>query len=604
MSPLIGAGTSATTGVYVLNYQLGAIRVWDSIEKNHLIRPYGMFAGGPGNLPNVPTIPYTGQTEVFIEGVLAGQTSINLAWVRNEDFVGWLPNSCDGKARVMGSVRVSVWSIDLDIDSDNDNGFDLPEYDAWEDYLEDSPYALGKLIEPNAARFVPVTLKLPRNLDFGGGFVGVVLATEHHGRSSGTIRMWTRDRGDPNRVPGDSLELMTVHSLLDLPYDNASGRVNLFMEAVSVAPGHDFKIEIDKGKPDDRLVAHVFGLANNIDVKDEIKWMAVNPDSFYPTLNRTKAVRNAGASEAVYNKASKATFAQKYLTEDEVRELLGNHIDGIYRGNAVGNVMNALFGPKPGWPRIPGLKAGIYWDHAAAHSGDYVLAFAGTEDLQDWITNVVNFVAPGELQYVSALYLTDILKHVPAFHSLTLTGHSLGGGLAGAAAVAINVPAQTFNASGFPAHTLYDPDNPEELLFGQASLHRYHNSQQLIDNFVVYFRPTPWDTPDILTWIQGAATFVDTPAGPVSVAHARGEFTRMEGLYDFTLPEKLLIDSASALLAGNWSFSDFVIQFVSWRTDTTTRAFKKMEESHRFPSIYFGLLHNRQGWNVYDGRIH
>ncbi len=604
MRPLIRAGTNANTGVYILNYQLSAIRVWDSPAKNHLIRPYGAFAGGPGNLPNVPTIQYTGQTDVFIEGVADGQTSLNLAWIRTEDLVGWFPNICDNKALVGGTALVSVWSIDVDVDSDNDNGFDLPEFDPWEDYLEASPYALGKLIEPNAARFVPVTLQLPKNLEFGGAFVGIALATEHHGRSSGTIRMWKRDRHDPQRVPGDRLGMLEVHSLHDLPYDNATGRVQLFMEATAVFPGHDVKIEMDAGKPDDRLIARVFGLAEDIDVEDEIKWMAVNPNSFYPTLNRSKAVRNAGVSEAVYEKASKETFAQKYLTEDEVRTLIGNHLDGVLDNFALPNAMNALFGPKPGWPPIVGLKAGIYWDHAASHSGDYVLAFAGTEDFQDWVTNVLNFVAPGEPQYWSAMILTEILKQVPAFNSLMLTGHSLGGGLASAAAVAINVPAQTYNASGFPVHTLYDPNHLERLIYGAGSLQRYHNSKTLIDNFVVYFTPTRRDTPDFLTWVQSTASLVRTPAGAIGLPHARGEFHKMEGLYDFTFPEELVIDGAEALLTGHSDFSDFVIQVVGWLTDNTTNAFKKMEESHRFPSIYYGLLHDRQGWNVYDGRIH
>ncbi len=603
---LISTDTSPETGTYILHYDMSVIRVWDSVEKNFLIHPYGAFVGGPGDLPDIPIMQYTGQSDVYVEGFSDTTTTLSLAWISNHDKIDWQPNICDGKAVLSGSVNVRVWTMDMDVDSDNDNGFDSPEFDDWEEYLEASPFALGKLIEPNAQRFTPVTIDLPNGIDFASSSAGIIFSNEIRGRSSGEIQLWRRDKNDPRRTAADKINLLELYQLADLlAPDLLTGRITLYMEVTTVFLGHDYKVEIDAGKPDDRLVAMVWGLAPDIDLKDEVKWMAVNPASFYPTLNASKVLRNAGASEAVYDLASKVNFAQKYLTEDEVRKLIGNHLDGVLDGYALGNVMNALFGPQPGLPPILGLKAGIYWDHAASNPNEYVLAFAGTEDLRDWITNVLNFVAPGELQYLSAMTLVEILQFVPAFDSLSLTGHSLGGGLASAAAVAINVPAVTFNASGFPLHTLEEPNNPGVFVYGEASVQRYHNSQNLIDNFVVYFEPTRRDVPDILTWIQGAATSIHTPLGIISIPHARGEYHEMEGLYNFTVFEELWINESEAALAGNFEFfTDFAFQIINWLTGHMSSAFLKMEESHRFPSIYYGLLHNGQGINIYDGQLH
>jgi len=81
-----------------------------------------------------------------------------------------------------------------------------------------------------------------------------------------------------------------------------------------------------------------------------------------------------------------------------------------------------------------------------------VLAFRGTEptDLGDWYTNLAQG-ALGPLlrtQYDQAAALADQVDAAVGGADLTMTGHSLGGGLASAAAIETDRPAVTFNAAG------------------------------------------------------------------------------------------------------------------------------------------------------------
>ena len=105
-----------------------------------------------------------------------------------------------------------------------------------------------------------------------------------------------------------------------------------------------------------------------------------------------------------------------------------------------------------------GLKSVIYTDDKGRH----VLAFSGTDEPKDWLTNLRQGLGFEDAQYNQAMAVAR--EASAAFgKDLIVTGHSLGGGLALAAGYAAGVSTiVTFNASGVNDKTLerigLDPD--------------------------------------------------------------------------------------------------------------------------------------------------
>ena len=104
--------------------------------------------------------------------------------------------------------------------------------------------------------------------------------------------------------------------------------------------------------------------------------------------------------------------------------------------------------PKAFEKLVSGFSATLYRDV----DGRYALAFRGTNELQDWASNAGNSLLFSQ-QAAEAAQLTDHIKQrleangVKA-DQLSLTGHSLGGGIASIASLTSGVRAATFNASG------------------------------------------------------------------------------------------------------------------------------------------------------------
>jgi hypothetical protein len=96
---------------------------------------------------------------------------------------------------------------------------------------------------------------------------------------------------------------------------------------------------------------------------------------------------------------------------------------------------------------LPGFKAIKYQDYITGED-QYVLAFGGTNDKWDWGNNFAQGWGLLPDQYNEAIDLgIKFKKDVSMKGHLVVTGHSLGGGLASAAALAGGFPADTFNAA-------------------------------------------------------------------------------------------------------------------------------------------------------------
>lgn len=96
-----------------------------------------------------------------------------------------------------------------------------------------------------------------------------------------------------------------------------------------------------------------------------------------------------------------------------------------------------------------GFLAVVYGDGQGRH----VLAYSGTDENKDWLTNFGQGLGFETSQYNQAMALARQAK-VAFGQDMVITGHSLGGGLAAAAAVATDTPAVTFNAAGLHDRTM------------------------------------------------------------------------------------------------------------------------------------------------------
>ncbi|KOY61857.1 phospholipase [Photorhabdus heterorhabditis] len=89
-----------------------------------------------------------------------------------------------------------------------------------------------------------------------------------------------------------------------------------------------------------------------------------------------------------------------------------------------------------------GFQAGIY-----RNDDLYIVAFVGTNDLKDILTNLRQGFGFDEAQYHQAVDLARTARM--AFgENMLFTGHSLGGGLAATAALSVGKPAVIFNSAG------------------------------------------------------------------------------------------------------------------------------------------------------------
>ncbi len=442
-------------------------------------------------------------------------------------------------------------TLDLDVDSNNDDGFGHPERSEWEEKLEDHDYGLGKLVRQSspdpyeatssaslAEHFTPLVVAMPKNLPVDAKTIGVVFRlTGSTPASGGDIRIWTRDKGpglqdidaagelrDGQRQTGHRIEIGSRYTLGQVNYDPATGEAVLYMDgrrATNRVTLNDVEL-MNRGTLGLKATLSFSGLGEQENLaNDAVKYIVVREDFFYSDFQERPEVRSALASRGVYEFADMPNFSLKRLTEAELGDVFASVTQ------AAGSHATALLYADKNPQAFPGFKAVLYQDFAAKEDKTYVLAFAGTDDATtailagrgyDWVENVWQACGVDSFQYQHAMIIAQAIEQAVlgrAAGSLTTTGHSLGGGLASAASIAVGAEGITFNAAGLHENTLRKfLQDPIEL---DDALKRYYASNGLITAFHVDF--------DFLTILQTLASVAGFPT-------AIGKSWTLDGPYD------------------------------------------------------------------------
>ena len=150
----------------------------------------------------------------------------------------------------------------------------------------------------------------------------------------------------------------------------------------------------------------------------------------------TKFQTNAVMADSVYNPPGQRVAPPGYSEVTDPKELAKL---GLLPGNLT--------------PQDSEFRAAVFKNV----DGSYVVAFRGsTSAIIDWINNIQQAVGIHSDYYSRAQAIATRLATTPGV-KVSYTGHSLGGGLASAAAKASGSDAVTFNAAGLAEDTVPDP---------------------------------------------------------------------------------------------------------------------------------------------------
>ena len=345
--------------------------------------------------------------------------------------------------------------IDLDVDSDNDEGLNSNfERDSWNDYIEDSLYSIGKMIftfdsVTHPRGWAPMKLQLYGEYDSDAQ---LAFSWRLRGESSGSVDIWKKPKDDPTRTSADKVTWQTIDHTATYrlsQFDIQNGIISFWLAPSIATAASDFR-KVDSPKPEDLITATLWNPSTQETVDDTIKYMIIeagySPDqSFYSALQANPHLRSAGASEAVYGNggendlpADNVKFTLQMLTQRELKRLFES--DSYLSNNS--NSMDFLLwiltstAPKPdGVIPLPQLKVRLYLDYSDTGSGRYILSYRGTDfsSLDDWIANIQNQLTAQSALHKQATQVGQVLGRSDIVFDTT--GHSLGGGLAAAAAL-------------------------------------------------------------------------------------------------------------------------------------------------------------------------
>lgn len=458
---LIPENAGFENDTFTLDFDRQNLRIWFKQDKSE------REGRGPEVTSETVFSEADGNQSLWIEGVGLGAGKVDLVWNDNRDLVQ--------RTAIFDSFRYLVWGIDVDVDSDNDG---IIERDAWEEELEDSEFGLGVILGVGTLTKVVIDLPPRRNLE------DATITIDSLDYESGLIRVWTDAYLNKQLISGHTYPL----SVLEL--DERS--VTIYLEGVKDSAGHKTLVQwTGVDKPSDFVTVTL--RAGERIATDRVQYLVSTKPSFVWNLARRPELRSALASQLVYDQISFEHYALKRLSNEELREAGIKEIDISFLNENGGAQLNG---------RPSGFKASLYRDYAATDSGKFILAFAGTDmtDLDDWITNVSQGVRSGSNSYTAAALLgywvpTSLMEKGIRNVEVSVAGHSLGGGLASAAAVYGRLKGHTFNSAGLHLGTVlfsrmtdrvdgeprYSQDQVK-LLYDEAkrNLTHYHNNADIL----------------------------------------------------------------------------------------------------------------------------
>ncbi len=229
-----------------------------------------------------------------------------------------------------------------------------------------------------------------------------------------------------------------------------------------------------------RVTINVTLESGSYEASDEVKYIVTKPKSIFWEIQTRPELRAAFTSKAVYGYNPDGVDDPSDLPYDLPNyglEWLDNEKLEEYEIPAdLKQYLNKNGGPS-------GFIAGLYRDYVEGPAS-FTVVYGGTnmESIDDWMNNSAQFLAGGAPQFSAAMELADGLnvempnlpKIVGKPFRLRASGHSLGGGLASAAALWANLPgSHTYNSSGLTRATLVNFSNLPSIPDRPDSFRRY-----------------------------------------------------------------------------------------------------------------------------------